>query len=89
MQKSSKVSIVISPQNNNSTKEDFNELRRDCFFMELTDGGAAARTMGDFLRTFGRRHIERLQDLLFEMALNLRMAIFDDKKSKSVSACNA
>ena len=73
-------SLLFSFAVGNDCLDDLNELRRDCFFMELTDGGAAARTMGDFLRTFGRRHIERLQDLLFEMALNLRMAIFDDKK---------
>ena len=36
--------------------------------------------MGDFLRSFGRRHIERLQDHLFKMALALRMVFSEDKK---------
>jgi len=36
--------------------------------------------MGDFLRSFGRRYIERLQDHFFEMVFALKMAFPEDKK---------
>jgi len=73
-------SLLFSFAVGNDCLDDLDELRGDCFFRELTNGGVAARTMGDFLRSFGRRHIERLQDHLFEMALALRMAVKEDKK---------
>ncbi len=60
---------------------DLDDIRTDKLFCELTIGGVASRAMGDFLRSFGRRHIERLQNYLLEMALDLRLALHpDDKK---------
>jgi len=70
-------SLLFSFAVGNDSLDDLDKLRRDCFFRELTDGGVAARTIGDFLRSFGRRHIELQENNNFPALL-----IFWQKKKK-------
>lgn len=64
----------------NDCLSDLDSLRQDIFVRELTGGGVASRTMGDFLVSFGNRHIERLQDFLVEMSFELRKRFFKDNR---------
>lgn len=58
---------------------DMNYFNKDGFFEALCST-VASRTMGDFLRSFGNRHIERLQEKLTELAIELRLMLFDNNK---------
>jgi len=55
-------------------------LRKDVLFSELTQGGVAARTMGDFLKSFGNRHLEIFQELIVEISFELRLKFFPENK---------
>ena len=57
---------------------DIEDLRRDQLFNELTNGGCADSTMGDFLRSFKTRHLELLQEFLIDSAIKLRQVQFPD-----------
>lgn len=59
---------------------DFDDLRNDALFRGLAGNGVPSSTMRDFLKSFGRRHKEKLQDFLIEMALELRTTLFDEKR---------
>lgn len=54
---------------------DLDDFRKDILFKELTEG-AAATTVGEFLKSFGERHIEVLQDLLLTVVYEIREALF-------------
>jgi hypothetical protein len=73
-------SLLFSFALGNDCLSDLDQVRKDAVCRELTSGGVAARTMGDFLRNFGNRHVDRLQDFLVEMALQLRMSLSQEKK---------
>jgi len=60
--------------------QDLDILNQDPLFQKLTMGGIASTTMGKFLKSFQLKHIERLQDLLPQVALTLRKKIFPDQK---------
>lgn len=64
----------------NDCIDDLDELREDALFQNLVGGDFPARTAGDFLSQFHRRQIEKIQDLLLEITLTMRIAIFADKK---------
>jgi hypothetical protein len=65
----------------NDCLSDLDDLRKDSLFGEIIKGGVASRTIGDFLRSFGRRDEELLQKFLLEFAFELRMILFpQDKK---------
>lgn len=57
-----------------------NVALKDAFFRDLSEGGENARRMGEFLKTFGNRHIELLEELLLKMAFEFRSFLTDDKK---------
>lgn len=73
-------SLLYSFLVGNDCLADLDTLRRDVFFSELTSGGAAARTMSDFLKSFGNRHAQLLQDFLIDLSFELRLKFFPDKK---------
>ena len=74
-------SLLFSFLVGNDCLSDLDTLRKDVLFKELTDGGVAARTMGDFLKSFGNRHLEIFQELIVEISFELRLKFFpDDKK---------
>ncbi len=73
--------LVFSFAVGNDCLADIDTLNRDKLFRELIGGTASSSCMGDFLRKFDKRHIERLQEALVEATLELRLAMFpEDKK---------
>lgn len=58
--------------------DDISKLREDKLFNELTDGACADSTLGDFLRSFSSRQIEKLNDLLIETSLKIRSVLFPE-----------
>lgn len=64
----------------NDCIDDLEELRADALFNELIEGELPARTAGDFLSAFHNRQVEMIQDILLDVALSIRMALFDDNK---------
>ena len=50
----------------NDCLSDIDNSNKDILFAELT-GKVAARTQGDFLKSFGNRHAEKLQEFLVEL----------------------
>jgi len=64
----------------NDCLEDLEELRGDAIFTQLVGGGLPARTAGDFLAGFNKRQVEKIQDVLVEMAISLRLKIHNDQK---------
>ena len=64
----------------NDCIDDLEDLRDDKLLLELLGGQFAARTAGDFLKGFHKRQISKIQDVLLETALAMRMALFEDKK---------
>jgi len=51
----------------------------DRFYRELSDGGVSARTMGNFLRTFNKLHLDDLADVLLEQGVALRKMLGKSK----------
>lgn len=64
----------------NDCIDDLEELRGDALFRELIGGELPARTAGDFLAGFHKRQIEKIQDVLLDMAITLRLALWKDRK---------
>lgn len=59
--------------------DDISKLRLDPVFSELTEGACADSTLGDFLRGFSKRQIEKLGDLLMDLSLKLRSILFPEE----------
>ena len=72
--------ILYSFALGNDCIDDLEELRSDALFNELLRGELAARTAGDFLKGFHKRQISKIQDVLLETALILRMSLIKDKQ---------
>jgi len=64
----------------NDCLDDLEELRKDAVFTQLIGGELPARTAGDFLAGFHKRQIEKIQDVLLEMAITLRLTMWKDPK---------
>lgn len=71
-------SLLFSFLVGNDCLSDLDTLRKDVLFNELTQGGVAARTMGDFLKSFGNRHLELFQELMVEISFELRQKFFKE-----------
>ncbi len=65
--------------------DDISYLNQDTLFRSLCFGGIATTTMGRFLRIFKLKHIERLQNFLPQMALNLRKKLFPNQKKITIT----
>lgn len=63
----------------NDCLSDIDNSNKDLLFAELT-GKVASRTQGDFLKSFGNRHAEKLQEFLIELTFELRSLMFHDEK---------
>ena len=64
----------------NDCLSDIDDSNKDVLFAELT-GKVAARTQGDFLKSFGNKHAKVLQEFLMELTFELRELMFkEDKK---------
>ncbi len=73
--------LVFSFALGNDSLSDLDELRNDRLFRESIGGNTSSTSAGDFLRSFGNRHVERLQEVLIESVIELRLALFpEDKK---------
>jgi len=73
--------LIFSVALGNDSLSDVDDLRDDKVFYEIIGGGTSSTCMGDFLRSFGNRHVERFQDALIEFVIELRLALFpSDKK---------
>lgn len=73
--------LVFSFAIGNDSLSDLDQLSQDKFFREIIGGNCSSTSMGDFLRSFGNRHVERFQEALIESTIELRMALFpEDKK---------
>ena len=64
----------------NDCLDDLEELRDDAVFDILVGGELPARTAGDFLAKFHKRQIEKIQDVLLDMAISLRVSMWQDSK---------
>ena len=69
--------ILFSFALGNDCINDLEELRHDEIFCYLIDGELPARTAGDFLAIFQKRMIQKIQDILLEMAIELRLKVSD------------
>ncbi len=56
--------------------DDISKLREDRLFSTLTDGACADSTLGDFLRSFSSYQIEKLNNFLMKLAMNLKTIHF-------------
>ena len=63
---------------------DIDTYKKDILFSELTES-CAARTVGDFLKSFAPRHAELLQELLIELAYELRCKFYPEDKKCIIS----
>jgi phage antirepressor YoqD-like protein len=73
-------SLLYSFVVGNDCLADINTSNKDILFAELT-GKVAARTQSDFLKSFGNRHAEKLQELLINLSFEIRCKFFaEDKK---------
>ena len=73
--------LVFSFALGNDSLSDVDHLNRDLLFRELIGGNCSSTGLGDFLRSFGNRHIEKFQEILTEAVIGLRLAMFpNDKK---------
>ncbi len=70
-------SLLYSFVVGNDCLSDIDNSNKDPLFAELT-GKVAARTQGDFLKSFGNRHAEKLQEFLVELTFELRALMFPD-----------
>jgi hypothetical protein len=78
-------SLVYSFLVGNDCLSDLDDLRKDILFSELTFGGLSSRTASDFLKNFGKRHIEKLQDFLIQTSFELRERCFKEDKKFIIS----
>lgn len=72
-------SLLYSFAIGNDCLADIDTSNRDLLFRELT-GGVASRTQSDFLKAFGNRHAQSLQQLLIELSFQIRQKIFPNEK---------
>lgn len=72
-------SLLYSFLVGNDCLADINTSNKDVLFAELT-GRVAARTQSDFLKCFGKRHVEKLQEFLVELTFDLRQMMFSENK---------
>lgn len=73
--------LIFSFALGNDSLSDLDSLRDDRLFKEAIGGEISSTSMGDFLRSFGNRHVERLQDALIETVIELRLTLFpEDRK---------
>ncbi|MBT4792582.1 MAG: IS1380 family transposase [Halobacteriovoraceae bacterium] len=73
-------SLLYSFAIGNDCLADIDTSNKDVLFSELT-GKVAARTHSDFLKSFGNRHAQRLQELLINLSFEIRCKFFaEDKK---------
>lgn len=72
--------ILFSFAVGNDCLSDLDSLSKDPLFIELIGAELPARTSGDFISRFHNRQIEKIQRVLFEMALELRMKLFKEDK---------
>ena len=63
----------------NDCLSDIDTSNKDILFSELT-GGAASRTISDFLSSFGNEHAKKLQHFLIDFAFELRQKMFASEK---------
>ncbi len=68
--------LIFSFAVGNDSLSDLDDLREDKVYQVAVDGVISSTSMGDFLRSFGNRHVERLQDALIESVIELRLALF-------------
>jgi len=64
----------------NDCLDDHEELKNDFLFKLLVGGELPARTAGDFLAKFHKRQIEKIQDVLLDIAVTLRTSMWKDPK---------
>jgi len=67
--------LVFSFALGNDCLSDLDVLNGDKLFQELIGGNCSSTSMGDFLRSFGNRHLERLQEAIMELVIELRLAL--------------
>jgi len=60
--------------------DDLDWLKLDTLFKNVTSGGIASTTAGDFLRSFSTRSIEQLEEQLTLLALKQRQILFPEDK---------
>ena len=72
-------SLLYSFAIGNDCLADIDTSNKDILFSELT-GKVAARTQGDFLKSFGERHAQRLQELLIDLSFEIRCKFFAENK---------
>ncbi len=73
--------LVFSFALGNDSLSDIDDLRDDQLFQEAIGGQTSSTSMGDFLRSFDKRNVERLQDKLLESVIELRFSLYpDDQK---------
>jgi len=67
--------LVFSFVVGNDCLSDLDVVNRDKLFRELIGGNCSSTSMGDFLRSFGNRHLERLQEAIIESVVELRLTL--------------
>lgn len=73
--------LVFSFALGNDSLSDVDNLNEDRLFRALIGGNSSSTSMGDFLRSFGNRHVERFQEVLMEVVIELRLALYpEDRK---------
>lgn len=72
--------LVFSFAVGNDSLSDLDNLNQDKIFKEVLGGNCSSTCMGDFLRSFGNRHVERFQKAMIESVIELRMALFPNNK---------
>lgn len=72
-------SLLYSFVVGNDCFADIDNSNKDALFSELT-GKVAARTQSDFLKYFGNRHAEKLQELLINLSFEIRYKFFAKNK---------
>lgn len=72
--------LLLSFAIGNDCLDDLEQLRGDSLFKEILGGELPARTAGDFLANFQKRHIQMIQNLLIEVTMQMRLMITKEKK---------
>ena len=73
--------LVFSFAVGNDSLSDLDQINQDKLFREVIGGNCSSTSMGDFLRNFGNRHVDRFQEKLVESVVELRMALYpNDRK---------
>lgn len=72
--------LVFSFAMGNDSLSDLDQLNQDNLFRSLIGGNCSSTSMGDFLRSFGPRQVEKFQEVMMESVIELRLAIFSEDK---------